>query len=477
MQSSRILIVDDSEADAKHLAHLLQREGYAVETARTPATGVAQALAGGVALVVTDLHLSGSSALHLKEGLDVIRQLHAERPQLPVILLTGKPSTETTIEAMKLGAFDYIIKPPDPEQLLPMIEKAVAQSRFLASRAEISDVPAGETPTIIGNSSAMRTVFKQIGQIAATSATVLIRGETGTGKELVANALHQHSDRSEKPFVVVNCPAIPPNLLVSELFGHEAGAYTDAKTRRIGQFEQANGGTIFLDEIGDMPQEAQRQLLRVLQNKTIQRLGGKEMIAVDVRVLAATHRDLELGVVEKEFREDLYHRINVAVIHLPPLRERREDIPDLVDHFLKKFAKELGFQWPAISEEAVEFLQQQTWPGNVRQLQNLIHKAVLAGRGSINLDTLREWLLPRAVTRTDDNAKLADRISDLLSRARRGELDNVEAVVTAEVERELYAQSIRLAEGDQTKAAGWLGISRPTMREKLIRYGLKPARG
>jgi len=476
MQPARILIVDDAEAEARQLKDTLEREGYAVEIATTLAEGAARAINGVFDVVVTDLHLSGSDALHLNEGLDIIRRLHTEKPHVPVILITGKPSTETTIEAMKLGAYDYITKPIDLQQLLPMIEKAAARSRFLTSPAEAPKTILGEEQKIIGNSSAMREVYKQIGQIAATPATVLIRGETGTGKELVACAVHQHSNRADKAFVVVNCPAIPANLLVSELFGHEPGAYTDAKIRRIGQFEQANGGTIFLDEIGDMPEEAQKQLLRVLQNKTIQRLGGKETIPVDVRIIAATHRDLELAMVEKDFRADLYHRINVAVIHLPPLRERREDIPDLVDYFLSKSASEFGLYRPTISREAVEFLQQLSWPGNVRELQNVLRKALLLGRGTISLENIQELLLPKFSTRADTHATLAERISDLLATAKRGELHNVQEVLLSEIERELYGQAIRLANGDQTKAAGWLGVSRPTMREKLTRYGLHPSK-
>jgi DNA-binding NtrC family response regulator len=330
---------------------------------------------------------------------------------------------------------------------------------------------------IIGKSRVMRTVYKEIGRVAGMPVTVLIQGETGTGKELVARAIHQHSDRATRAFVTVNCAAIPENLLESELFGHEAGAFTGAKGRHIGRFEQANTGTIFLDEIGDMSLTTQVKLLRVLQEKTITRVGGKDTIPVDVRILAATHRNLEEAIEAKEFRLDLFHRLNVAVIFLPSLTQRREDVLDLVNYFLTRYSAEFNLERPSIAADAIEFLQQQNWPGNVRELENVVRKALIASRGyPINLEHLRAVLTRPALPRPAGDQKLADYVAELLAQAQLGEAGNVSEILTEAVERELYGQAIRLANGDQTKAARWLGVSRPTMREKLTRYGLFPTR-
>jgi DNA-binding NtrC family response regulator len=307
--------------------------------------------------------------------------------------------------------------------------------------------------------------------------TVLIRGETGTGKELVARATYQHSHRANEPFVEVNCVAIPENLLESELFGHEAGAFTDAKTRRIGRFEQANRGTIFLDEIGDMQLSTQAKLLRVLQNRTIQRVGGKEPIAVDVRVLAATHRNLEAGIKEGEFRQDLYHRLTEAVITLPPLRERREDIPELVKFFIHRYASQLGASAPSMpTPEAMAHLQAQSWPGNVRELRNVVRKALLLAHGyPISPEIVDRALSQAQLPKLEADQSIAGYVAALLAKAKAGELENVQIVLTEAFERELYGQAIRMAHGDQSKAGAWLGVSRPTMREKLLKYGLHPS--
>jgi len=309
---------------------------------------------------------------------------------------------------------------------------------------------------------------------------VLIRGETGTGKELVATELHLHSPRHDKRFVIVNCAAISEQLLESELFGHEAGAFTDAKARRIGRFELAHQGTIFLDEIGDMSINLQAKLLRVLQQKTFQRVGGKETITVDVRVIAATHRDLKLAILEKEFREDLYYRLNVAVIYSPPLRERREDIASLVEHFMHRYGTELvGSPEPQIHADAIECLQEMSWPGNVRELENVVRRALVSSHGIISLSDVQEAIAQDTVAKSVAPLPAADQplavyVSDLLERVMRNEIEDAHARVTVAAERELYSQAIQLANGDQSKAAKWLGVSRPTMREKLLRYGVHP---
>ena len=322
----------------------------------------------------------------------------------------------------------------------------------------------------------MHAIYKEIGRVASRPVNMLIRGETGTGKELVARAIYQHSDRANAPFIAINCAAIPETLLESELFGHERGAFTGADARRIGRFEQADRGTIFLDEIGDMTPGAQVKLLRVLQNKTIQRIGGKETISVDVRVITATHRDLEAAIREKQFREDLYHRLNVVVIRLPLLRDRREDIPDLVRHFLGSLGPELGSASPSIHPKAVDFLQAQSWPGNVRELENVIRKALLAAQGyTINLDHVRAALNKTSGAGYSAMLPIGEYIDEVLATARRDELLGAHAHVIETAERELFARAIVQTQGNQAKAARWLGVTRVTMRAKLIQFGLHPS--
>jgi transcriptional regulator with GAF, ATPase, and Fis domain len=309
--------------------------------------------------------------------------------------------------------------------------------------------------------------------MASKPVNVLIRGETGSGKELIARALYQHSDRANAPFVTINCAAIPETLLESELFGHERGAFTGADSLRIGRFEQAQGGTIFLDEIGDITLGTQVKLLRVLQEKSLERLGGKETIQVDVRVIAATHRDLEAAIRQKQFREDLYYRLNVAVILLPPLRNRREDIPDLVRYFLGRHGAELGNASPSILPEAIDFLAAQPWPGNVRELQNVIKKALLSAQGyTVNLDHVRVALSKTAAAAYSAERPAGEYIDEMLAAARRNELADAYDRVIEATERELFSRAIQQANGNQAKAARWLGITRVTMRTKLIQFGL-----
>jgi DNA-binding NtrC family response regulator len=321
----------------------------------------------------------------------------------------------------------------------------------------------------------MQDIYKEIGRVASKPVTVLVRGETGTGKELIARAIYQHSDRANAPFIAINCSAIPETLLESELFGHERGAFTGADARRIGRFEQADRGTIFLDEIGDLTPGTQSKLLRVLQEKTLQRLGGKETITVDVRVIAATHRDLETAIRGKQFREDLYYRLNVVAITLPPLRQRREDVPDLVRYFLGKHGPDLGNTNPSIHPEAVEFLQSQSWPGNVRELENVVRKALLAAQGyTINLDHVRAALNKNSGEAYSAMRPFGEYVDELLAAARRGEITDAYARALETAERELFTRVIQQARGNQAKAARWLGISRITMKAKLVQFGLHP---
>jgi DNA-binding NtrC family response regulator len=332
--------------------------------------------------------------------------------------------------------------------------------------------------TLIGRSRAMQQVYKDLARISPTPATVLIRGETGTGKELIARAIYQHGHRAHMPFVAVNCAAIPENLLESELFGHEKGAFTGATSLRIGRFEQAHNATLFLDEIGDMDTNLQTKLLRVLQEKTIQRVGGNDDIPVDVRIIAGTHRDLETMMARGEFRGDLFYRLNVAAIQIPPLRERPEDIPLLVEHFLARFGEAYGTGTPSITRETLNLLSAQSWPGNVRQLQNVVRKALLACRGYAIGETD-----VRALLETDPSAAMGgggpatglhSLARSLVDRAEREEINDAHARIIEAAERELLDEALDRARGNQAKAARWLGLSRLTLRTKLKAYGMHP---
>jgi DNA-binding NtrC family response regulator len=321
----------------------------------------------------------------------------------------------------------------------------------------------------------MQEIYKEIGRAAAKPVNVLICGETGTGKELVARALYQHSDRSQGPFIAINCAAIPETLLESELFGHERGAFTGAEARRIGRFEQAHGGTLFLDEIGDMTLGTQVKLVRVLQECALQRVGGKETIPVDVRVIAATHRDLQAAIQQKEFREDLYYRLSVVTVCLPSLRERREDVPALVEYFMKKYGEALGAAQPSIHPEAMQLLQSQPWPGNVRELENVVRKALLvAGGYTINSDHVRAVISRSRSDGESGDQTLRSMADVLLAAAQRGDLADAHGRLLEAAEREIIGQAIELTHGNQLQAARLLGISRLTLREKLIQFGLRP---
>jgi nitrogen regulation protein NR(I) len=469
-RAGRVLIVEDDPGTAESLRQVLEDEGHVVIAAATGEQGLALAERKNCDVVLTDLKLPDVS------GLEIVKRLRAVQARLPIILMTAHGTTDIAIEATRHGAFDYLLKPFEMPAMLHAIQQALAATRLTSQPVEIGNAIAGRD-AIIGNSRVMQEIYKEIGRVASTALTVLIRGETGTGKELVARAIYQHSNRVDKPFIAVNCAAIPETLLESELFGHEKGAFTGADARRIGRFEQADGGTIFLDEIGDMRPNTQAKLLRVLQEKKIQRLGGRDGLQIDVRVLAATHRDLEAAMREKEFREDLFFRLNVVVIEIPPLRKRPEDIPDTIRYFLARYGAELGLKEPSIQPEALRFLQQQPWRGNVRELENAVRKALLMARGyPISVDEASRACAGSASADISGES-LASYVSELLASASRREMANVHATLIEAAERELFTQAIQLAQGNQAKAARWLGVSRLTMREKLSRFGLHPGRG
>ncbi len=467
---SRILVVDDERNVLSGFQEVLGTEGHEVLTARRAEAALERIETEQFDLVILDIRMPGMS------GLDALKKIKDGHPKLPVIMMTGQGTMETAVEATKRGAFDYHLKPFEPADMLQTIEKALQCARLMKCHVALGrkgDVASSDA--IIGQSAPMQEVYKAIGRVAQTDATVLIRGESGTGKELVAQAIYQHSLRSDAPLSVVNCVAIPETLLESELFGYEKGAFTGATARRIGKFEQADGGTVFLDEIGDMPLSIQAKILRVLQEQEFERLGGNRTIRVNVRVLTATNRDLEIAIAESAFREDLYYRLDVVTIRVPPLRERREDIPALVQYFLERSARELNVDSPPISEDAVSLLQHHSWPGNIRELQHCIQRAIIQTKGrSLQATDLQLTLAPDRGQGPTGTADLDhDRMLNIVQRW----LDAHGGAGTCEqflekVERMLLADALRRTKGNQTRAAQLLGLTRPTLHAKMQKHGL-----
>jgi nitrogen regulation protein NR(I) len=464
-----ILIIDDDDQLRKSFEKLMIEEGYRVRTAVSGEAGLQAVRVEVPDLVILDMRLPGMG------GLETFREIHALEPKLPVIIMTAYGTTETAIEATKCGAFDYVLKPFDIPEMLVLIAKALEAGRFMRSPVEV-DAVSGEASreAIVGRSPAMQAVYKAIGRVSATSATVLIRGESGTGKELVARAIYQHSDRADKPFLVINCVAIPETLLESELFGYEKGAFTGAVHRRIGKLEQANGGTVFLDEIGDMPFGLQAKILRLLQERSLERLGGRQTIPVDVRIIAATNRNLETAMTEGRFREDLYYRLKVVTIWLPPLAQRRDDIPTLADYFLARHAAEAGIENPGLSPEAAALLQSAPWPGNVRELSNTLQKALIFSRGApLGIEDIAqaaEGAVISAATSQQQGTHLRGWAVEMLTTGKdENRFERCMDVVASILVRE----AIDLCGGNRSKAAKLLGLSRPTLHAKIDKYGLR----
>jgi nitrogen regulation protein NR(I) len=463
-----LLVVDDEQNVLYSLAKSLQSETLDVITASTGREGIERAERQRPDVVILDLRLSDMS------GLDVFDRLRALDPRLPIVLITAFATTETAIEAMKRGAFEYLLKPIDFHQLREVVQRALELSRFRHVPAVFDDSGAAETSDpIVGRSALMQEVYKAIGRVASQDVTVLITGENGTGKELVARALYHHGTRSDGPFLALNCAAIPDTLLESELFGHERGAFTGAERRRIGKFEQAHGGTLFLDEIGDMSPATQSKVLRVLQEQRFERLGGNETIATDVRLIAASNKDLEKEVAEGRFRRDLFYRLNGFAIHLPPLRERRDDLPLLIDHFFRLYGRSMRRTIRSVAPEALRCLQEHDWPGNVRELQNVLHYAVIRAPGEVlTLDCLPETLRsappPAPAAPPVGSLDVARLTADLL---RAGEPDIYRRVCLA-VDRVVVETVLRHVKGNQVQASELLGISRTTLRAKLRALGI-----
>lgn len=477
MKPPRVLIVDDDVSIAKALGAVLPEEGFDPVFAENGRDGLERARRGDIEAVVTDLRMPGIG------GLELIQTLRQINPKLPIIMITAHGTTDTAIKAMQKGAFEYLLKPYEIPELLETLNRAVASFRMAADAVKLGEATS-KGDALIGHSRAMQQVYKDIGRFASKPVTVLIRGETGTGKELVARALYQYSDRADKAFVAVNCAAIPENLLESELFGHEKGSFTGADQRKIGRFEQADGGTLFLDEIGDLAMGTQVKLLRALQERAIQRVGGKESISVDVRVVAATHVDLEAAIGSGAFREDLYYRLNGIIITIPPLRERKEDIPEVVAYLQMKYIREYGLKSTSVSPEALQLLQEHDWPGNVRELENALRKALLECEGfAVTDDSLRNALARRKRAEEGPpngagNSELSmveQLASQAIEAARSGAVPDALSWMNERMESALYRIAIERSGGNQAKAARWLGVSRLTMREKLRKFGLHPS--
>jgi nitrogen regulation protein NR(I) len=467
---STILIIDDDDQLRKSFYKLLSEEGYTAEGAASGEAGLEIIQSQSPDLVIVDIRLPGMN------GLETFEAIHALEPKIPVIVMTAYGTTETAIEAIKMGAFDYILTPFEIPAMLAVINQALEAGRFMRTPVLIDVSPEeASKEAIVGRSKRMQDVYKAIGRVSTADATVLIRGESGTGKELVARAIYLHSLRAGKPFLVINCVAIPENLLESELFGYEKGAFTGAAHRRVGKIEQANGGTVFLDEIGDMPFSIQAKILRLLQEKSIERLGGRETIPVDVRILAATNRDLEVALAEGRFREDLYYRLRVVTISLPPLRERQDDIPLLTNFFISRHASELGMDNPGITRDAVTTLTANQWPGNVRELSNTIQKALIFSRGApIRAEDVIQALGGEKVTRESDSRATEDIIRCWM----RTTMTSEDGKHTFEKIMDHFAgiligEALNLTAGNRSQAAKLLGLSRPTLNSKIEKHGLK----
>jgi DNA-binding NtrC family response regulator len=451
-----ILLVEDEEYIRESLKEILEMNGYKVTTAHNGESGSEAAAKANFDILITDLKLPGT------DGIGVIRAVKSNSPDTTCIVLTGYASVETAVEAMRVGAFTYLKKPLNKDELLITLEKAKEFRSLKEENSKLKDeIKKSCTTAILGTSAEIQYVRDIIDKIADTDSTVLILGESGTGKELVARALHYGSTRSKKPFVPINCGAIPEDLLESELFGYEKGAFTGAIATKIGRFEAADQGTVFLDEIGDMSPGLQVKILRVLQEKEFERVGGRNTIKVDVRVVAATNQDLEKAVEEKKFRNDLYYRLNVIPIHLPPLRDRKEDIPLLVEHFIEKMEKRKKKSIKGVSAEALRSFEAHDWPGNIRELENLMERLiVLKEEGSF----ITPKDLPDKIRQLKNNSAAAQVVIPAEG------VDFNEAVDN--YERELIVSALQKVNGIKKKAAEYLNLNRTTLIEKMKRKGL-----
>jgi two-component system nitrogen regulation response regulator GlnG len=472
-----LLIDDDTGLIQEQVRQAFPLPGYEVHVADTGSEGIASVRAAAPDVILLDLRLPDRSGLAVFEA---IREIDA---RIPVIFVTTAKTADTAIEAMKQGAFDYLHTPLDLERLQRVVDDALEVARRMRAPVLLADAASAELDSdvdgaIFGSDARMLEIYKAIGRVAAQDVTVLITGESGTGKELVARAIYQHSARAQAPFFALNCAAIPDHLIESELFGHEKGAFTGADRRRIGKFEQYSGGTILLDEIGDMPLPLQAKILRLLQEQTFERVGGTETLRSNVRVLASTHRDLRAWEAEEKFRSDLYYRLSVFTIHLPPLRERGTDLEQLVRHYVSRFAKTLHRDICDIAPETLDRLAAYSWPGNIRELQSVIKQALLRASGTVLLPAFLPQLKTDATTGSrepvgtrEPSGALPDLdafIRDQIAR----DADDIYAETHRQVDKLLLVRALEQTGGNQREAAQLLGISRQTMRTKLRALGL-----
>jgi DNA-binding NtrC family response regulator len=444
----RVLVVDDEPSIRKVLQVHLEREGYAVETVDDGASAIAHLAESPVDLVISDLKMPRVG------GLELLAHVRQQLPGLPLVLITAHGTVDSAVEALKLGAHDYITKPFDLDAVREAVDKALRVER-VRRKTLVDDAGKGRGP-FVGHTPAIQKVYALVERVADSPATVLLVGESGTGKELVARALHERSPRRDKPFIVVNCGAIPEALFEAELFGYERGAFTGAVAAKPGKFELADGGTLFLDEVGELPAGVQVKLLRALQERQVERIGGVRPVAVDARVVAATNVQLDQAVAAGRFREDLYYRLNVVPIRLPALRERREDIPSLVAHFVERFAGRLGRGPVVVDDACMASLQARTWPGNIRELENVVERGVLLadnGRLAVDVDPTPA----PAVEAPGDRVGLKDYVR----------------VHTAKLERALIMKTLQEESGNVTRAARKLEISRKGLQLKMKEYGLR----
>ena len=462
MNMKPVWVVDDDKSIRWVFEKALTREGIAYKTFALAQDAIDALASGAPQVLVSDIRMPGTS------GLDLLQNIKQRYPTLPVIIMTAYSDLESAVAAFQGGAFEYLPKPFDVDQAVELIRRAIDESMREDEVAEVAQA----SPEILGQAPSMQEVFRAIGRLSQSNATVLITGESGSGKELVAQALHRHSARASKPFVAINTAAMPKDLLESELFGHERGAFTGAQAMRRGRFEQAEGGTLFLDEIGDMPADLQTRLLRVLSDGNFYRVGGHQPIKSNVRVIAATHQNLEARVKDGQFREDLYHRLNVIRLRLPSLRERREDIPLLARHFLAKSAKELGMEAKRLTEAALNYLSAHDFPGNVRQLENVCHwLTVMAAGQSVEINDLPPELREESsrVQGSDWIGALSREAEKALARGESGIMDSL----SREFEKVLIAKALAHTGGRRIEAANLLGIGRNTITRKIQELGLE----
>jgi DNA-binding NtrC family response regulator len=463
-----LLIDDDPDLIPQQVRNAFLASSHRVEVAATGSAGLERVRTDPPDVVLLDLHLPDQS------GLDVYHEIHAIDARIPVIFVTMAKTADTAIEAMKQGAFDYLFKPLDLAQVRKVVGEALEVGRRMRTPAVLSEAaPDSDVEgAILGSCPAMREVYKAIGRVAGQDVTVLIVGETGTGKELIARAIYQHSARAKGPFMALNCAAIPENLLESELFGHEKGSFTGADRRRIGKFEQCNHGTILLDEIGDMPLALQAKILRLLQEQSFERIGGNETVKTDVRLIAASHRDLKALSAEGKFRGDLYYRLSVFTLQLPPLRDRDEDLPVLVQHFVRRCNLELGRDVQEIAPEAMERLRSYSWPGNIRELQSVIKQALLQAQGSVLLPSFLPDLSGGPAVGTPP-ANIDLELETFIRQRLQPDSHDLYAEAHGQLDRFLLSRVLEYTGGSQHQAARLLGIARQTLRLKLRDIGLR----